>query len=81
MWLLLQAIRVQTAPGVIESALMHIASSDGMAEASRVSAMHARNPLHTFMFDSHGVLLNANHSAQEAFARHQKGQPAVTPGC
>ena len=67
---------MQTAPGKVEIALMHVADVDASVVDSRVGAMHTVNPFHTFMFDSDGVLLNANVKALEAFARHTTGEDA-----
>ena len=67
---------MQTAPGKVEIALMHVADVDASVVDSRVGAMHTVNPFHTFMFDSDGVLLNANAKALEAFARHTTGEHA-----
>ena len=55
---------------------MHVADVDASVVDSRVGAMHTVNPFHTFMFDSDGVLLNANVKALEAFARHTTGEHA-----
>ena len=52
---------------------MHVADVDASVTDSRVGAMHTVEPFHTFMFDSEGVLLNANVKALEAFARHTTG--------
>ena len=55
---------------------MHVADVDASVVDSRVGAMHTVDPFHTFMFDSEGVLLNANVKALEAFARHTTGKHA-----
>ena len=56
---------MQTAANKVELALMHVMEADsGFADWG---AMCNANPLHTFMFDSHGKLLNANRAAFEAF--------------
>lgn len=72
--LLIQAIRVRTLPTQVESALMHVAELDGSVTDLRVAAIHSRNPLHTFLFNSCGVLLNANASALQAFAHSHAGK-------
>ena len=72
--LLIQAIRVRTSPTQVETALMHVAELDGSVTDLRVAAIHSRNPLHTFLFNSCGVLLNANASALQAFAHSHAGK-------
>ena len=60
-----QPVRMQTAANKVELALMHVMEAD--PSFADWGAMCNRNPLHTFMFDSHGKLLNANRAAFEAF--------------
>ncbi len=72
--LLIQAIRVRTSPTQVETALMHVAELAGSVTDLRVAAIHSRNPLHTFLFNSCGVLLNANASALQAFAHSHAGK-------
>ncbi|KAA6425466.1 MAG: hypothetical protein FRX49_04364, partial [Trebouxia sp. A1-2] len=72
--LLIQAIRVRTSPTQVETALMHVAELAGSVTDLRVGAIHSRNPLHTFLFNSCGVLLNANASALQAFAHSHAGK-------
>ena len=74
-----QAIRVETAPGLVETALLHTAELDTSSTNLRVRAMHRRNPLHTFMFSAQGNLLNANTAALEAFEHHHKGIVSKRP--
>ncbi|DBB14759.1 TPA: hypothetical protein ACH3X3_004373 [Trebouxia sp. C0006] len=73
-----KAIRVRTLPTQVESALMHVAELDGSVTDLRVAAIHSRNPLHTFLFNSCGVLLNANASALQAFAHSHAGDAGGT---
>ena len=60
---LLQAIRVQTSPGHVETAVMHVLDIDCAAADVRLLAMHNCSPIHTYMFDSKGLLLQANTAA------------------
>ena len=50
-------------PDLVETALMHILEVDANTSEMRLAAMHQINPLHTFMFNSRGKLLNANAAA------------------
>ena len=72
-----QPIRVQAAPGSVQTAILHVFEMDAAAaniSEKRVCAMHQRNPMHTFMFDSNGKLLDANQGALEAFQQDQAGR-------
>ena len=71
----LQAIRVQTAPGSIHSGVLHIIKEQNQVntEDMRVCAMHHWNPVHTFMFNSRGKLLNANRAAKGACQNSSAG--------
>ncbi|KAL0039442.1 hypothetical protein WJX79_008577 [Trebouxia sp. C0005] len=73
-----KAIRVRTSPTQVETALMHVAELAGSVTDLRVGAIHSRNPLHTFLFNSCGVLLNANASALQAFAHSHAGHAGGT---
>lgn len=64
---------MQTAANKVEMALMHILEAD--PSYADLGAMCQKNPLHTFMFDSHGKLLNANKAAFEAFESDPPGEP------
>lgn len=47
---------------------MHIIEPEQSSIAdSRVSAMHDRDPIHTMLYDSKGMLLSANKAAMSAF--------------
>lgn len=59
----LQPLRIQMKPDVVETAIMHIMEADANTSEMRLAAMHQINPLHTFMFNSRGKLLNANAAA------------------
>ena len=73
----LQPIRMQTSPGKVEVGLMHVLEAEpGCAD---LGAMLQRNPLHTFMFDTQGNLLNANKAAFEAFQSDPPGANAHGP--
>lgn len=50
-------------PDVVETAVLHIMEADANTSEMRLAAMHQINPLHTFMFNSRGKLLNANAAA------------------
>lgn len=69
-----QVIKVQTSPTQVEAAVLHVADMDTNMTDMRVAAMHRRSPLHTFMFDRNGALLNANESALGAFQHYQAGE-------
>ena len=50
--------------GQVENALLHVLEAQQSSHAElRVSAMHDRSPIHTFLFDSQGWLLTANKAA------------------
>lgn len=66
---LLQAIHIRTSPGHVETAVMHIIDMDFAAADDRLLAMHHRSPIHTYMFDSKGVLLQANNAALSALRK------------
>ena len=52
---------------------MHVQELQTSMTDLRVGAIHRRNPLHTFMFNSDGVLLNGNMAALEAFQQTHIG--------
>ena len=56
---------MQTSTDKVELAVMHVLETD--PSSADMAVMSQRNPLHTFMFDSRGKLLNANKAAFEAF--------------
>ncbi|DBB02619.1 TPA: putative 3',5'-cyclic phosphodiesterase pde-3 [Trebouxia sp. C0006] len=61
-------IQLETSPGCVETAAMHIIEPEQASIAdSRVCAMHDRDPIHTMLYDSKGVLLSANKAAMTAF--------------
>ena len=55
-------------PGTVHSGVLHVIKEHQQVntEEMRVAAMHHWNPVHTFMFNSRGKLLNANKAAKEA---------------
>lgn len=59
-------MRIQIKPDVVETAILHILDVDANTSEMRLAAMHQINPLHTFMFNSRGKLLNANAAAMAA---------------
>ncbi len=61
------------ATGQVQEALLHIAEVDADIADLRATAVHQRDPMHTMVFDSKGVLLNANKAALDAFHRHASG--------
>lgn len=64
---MLQSIRLQTSPGKVEAAIMHVIHMDSIiVEERRLTSMLQRNPLHTFMFARDGKLVVANKAAMEA---------------
>jgi len=60
-----QPIRMQTAASKVELAVLHVIEAE--PSSADMGAMCERNPLHSFMFDAHGKLLNANKATFEAF--------------
>ncbi|DBB07279.1 TPA: hypothetical protein ACH3X3_008783 [Trebouxia sp. C0006] len=58
-------IRMQTAASKVELAVLHVIEAE--PSSADMGAMCERNPLHSFMFDAHGKLLNANKATFEAF--------------
>ena len=56
---------MQTAASKIELAVLHVIEAE--PSSADMGAMCERNPLHSFMFDTSGKLLNANKAAFEAF--------------
>lgn len=47
---------------------MHIIEPEQSSIAdSRVCAMHDRDPIHTMLYDSNGLLISANKAAMTAF--------------
>ena len=71
MW---QAIKVQTGLQQIETALMITAELGTSLSDLRVKAIHHRDPMHTFMFDSQGTLLTANDAVYGALKHKQAGR-------
>lgn len=67
---------MQTSPDKVEVAVLHVLEAD--PSRADLGAMCQRNPLHTFMFDAHGNLSNANKAAFEAF---QSDPPGAVPTC
>ena len=76
-----QAIKVETAPGHVALALLFVLDVSASATDLRVGAMHRRNPLHSFMFNADGMLLNANAAALEAFEHYHTGATTVSLHC
>ena len=74
--LLLQPIKMQTGPDKVEVAVLHVLEAE--PSCADLGVMCQCNPLHTFMFDSHGKLLNANKATFEAF---QSDPPGATAKC
>ena len=63
----LQPIQLESAPGQVETAILHLVETDCASPSlRRGSAMHDHNPLHSFLFDSQGQLLFANKAASKA---------------
>ena len=63
-----QPIQLETSPDCVETAAMHIIEPEQSSIAdSRVCAMHDRDPIHTMLYDSNGLLISANKAAMTAF--------------
>ena len=67
---------MQTAASKVELAVLHVIEAE--PSSADMGAMCERNPLHSFMFDAHGKLLNANKATFEAF---QSCPPGIIPLC
>lgn len=76
-----QPIKVQTAPGKIEAAILHVIESGTEASNAdkRFKAMVRQTPLHAFMFSQHGKLLVANDAAMEACLHSAAGLKVSDP--
>lgn len=72
---LMQAMRVETSPGHVESAVMLLVDMESASAEMRLSAIARRYPLHTIMFAQDGSLLIANRAALEAFQLNASGAP------
>ena len=66
---LLQIIKIRTSPGHVETCIMQVVDLDSTAANDRLLSMHQRSPIHTFMFNSKGSLLQANTAALSAIRR------------
>ncbi|KAL3147885.1 putative 3',5'-cyclic phosphodiesterase pde-3, variant 2 [Trebouxia sp. C0010 RCD-2024] len=64
-------IKMQTSPDKVEVAVLHVLEAE--PSGADLGMMCQHNPLHTFMFDGHGKLLNANKAAFEAFQSDPPG--------
>ena len=74
-----QPIKMQTSANKVELGVLHVLEADpGHADQG---AMCDRNPLHTFMFNSKGHLLNANRAAFEAFQSSPPGEHSCNCTC
>ena len=62
----MQSIKVQTAQGKVESAILHVINMETNNADKRLVAMVRQTPLHAFMFNAQGKLLVANDAAMEA---------------
>ena len=67
--ILVQIIKIRTAPGHVEICTMQVVDLDSTGANDRLLAMHQRSPIHTFMFNSKGSLLQANTAALIAIRR------------
>ena len=55
---------------------MHVIESELSSRTDlRVAAMHDRSPIHTFLFNSDGMMLTANQTALLACERDTSGAP------
>lgn len=72
---LLQPLRLRK-DGVDEICVLAELEERLPSEAARAAAMQQRMPIHSFMFDQHGLLLHANHAATRRWT--EKGtQPTM----
>ena len=67
---MLQPIRVQTAQGNVEEALVHVAELGADVADTRATAVHNIDPMHTMIFTAQGTLLHANKAALESLCQH-----------
>ena len=74
LWSVLQPIKIETAPGKIEMAIMHVAELEQTAHNDqRYVAMLHRSPMHTMLFSSIGSLITGNKAAVSKISRLVEG--------
>ena len=69
----LQPIRIQTAPGIVKSAIMHAIRMEASKADKRLTAMASHHPVHAIRFNQHGKLLVANDAAAAACSHSEAG--------
>lgn len=69
----MQPIKVQTAAGKVESAIMHVIHMETHNADKRLIAMVRQTLMHAFMFNMQGKLLVANEAAMEACMHSSAG--------
>lgn len=69
-----QVIKLELSPGKAEEAVLCVMDVAANVHHTRAAAMFERSPLHVFMFNSQGILLEANTSALDACQRHTMGE-------
>ena len=68
LWLLIiQALKVETSPGVVEKCHMTQLEQVASEESARLAAINHVAPIHTFMFSNTGRLLLANRRGRERY--------------
>lgn len=72
--LLKQVIKLELSQGKAVEAVLCVMDVAANAHHTRAAAMSDRSPMHVFMFNSQGALLEANASALESCQRHTTGQ-------
>lgn len=62
-----QAIKVETSPGTVETCHLTQIEQVASEDSARLAAMHHVGPIHTFMFSGSGKLLMANKRGRERY--------------
>lgn len=69
-----QPIKMETSPGKVEMAILHVAELENSAQADqRWVAMLQRSPLHTLLFSNNGRLVTGNKAAISKLHRLMEG--------
>ena len=71
----MQALKVETSPGVVEKCHMTQLEQVASEESARLAAINHVAPIHTFMFSNTGRLLMANRRGRERY-NHLSEPPA-----
>ena len=73
--LVTQPMKIETSPGKIEMAILHVAELDQTTQADqRYVAMLQRSPIHTMLFSKAGSLITANKAAMSKIHKLMEGE-------